>query len=208
MGRFTNDLSTNWNQMRTLIFATNNPNKVIEVRSLLGSGFQIQSLKEAGILIDIPEPFDNLEANAIEKARVIFELTKTSCFSEDTGLEVDALGGEPGVRSARYAGEGRSFENNIDKLLLKMEHHSDRSARFRTIICLNLKGENHLFEGICQGSLLTSRRGSQGFGYDSIFVPKGTGSTFAEMSLAEKNQFSHRRKAMDQLIRFLNQTPD
>ncbi|MDE3213639.1 MAG: RdgB/HAM1 family non-canonical purine NTP pyrophosphatase [Bacteroidota bacterium] len=194
--------------MHHLIFATNNSHKVLEVKSLLGSNFTIESLQEAGIFIDIPEPFDTLEANAIEKARVIYQLTGSSCFSEDTGLEVPALGGEPGVKSARYAGDDRSFENNIDKLLSKLKDQTDQAARFRTVICLNLQGVNHLFEGICPGRLLGERRGEGGFGYDPIFVPDGADLTFGEMTLDEKNQYSHRKKAITKLTEFLTTLPD
>lgn len=189
--------------MNTLIFATNNKNKVIEIRSLLPDNFTIKSLSEAGINIDIPEPFETLEENAIEKAEVIFKLTGTAGFAEDTGLEVDALNGEPGVRSARYAGNERSFENNIDKLLKNLNRIKDRSARFRTVICLREMKKHNIFEGECKGSICSERHGSSGFGYDPIFVPDGSSKTFAQMSLSEKNFFSHRKKAMDKLIAFL-----
>ncbi len=186
-----------------LIFATNNEHKVVEVRSVVGSLFEILTLKETGIDIDIPEPYDTLEENARNKSQTIFELTKINCFSEDTGLFVDALNGEPGVKSARYAGEDRLFEDNITKLLAKLSDNKNRKARFRTIISLLLNGEEILFEGICEGTILVSNKGERGFGYDPIFVPEGSTSTFAEMSLEEKNKYSHRRKAMDKLIEFL-----
>lgn len=187
-----------------LIFATNNSNKVQEIRAVLPAGYEVISLSEAGIDIDIPEPYDTLRENAREKARVIHELTGGSCFSEDTGLEVDALGGEPGVRSARYAGEGKEFEKNIEKVLDKMGDSKDRSARFRTVICLILDGSEHFFEGICPGSIITKGKGDKGFGYDPVFVPDGASKSFAEMDMDEKNQYSHRRKAVDQLLAFLN----
>lgn len=190
--------------MNTLIFATNNQNKVNEVRLVLGTAFHIITLKEAGIDIDIPEPHDTLEANATEKSTVIHAITNKSCFSEDTGLEVDALNGAPGVKSARYAGEGRSFEDNIDKLLLNLEPHQNKKARFRTVISLILDGKEYLFEGICPGTIIHDKRGSNGFGYDPVFIPEGSSKTFAEMSMEEKSMFSHRKKAMEKLIHFLS----
>ncbi|HSN07688.1 MAG TPA: RdgB/HAM1 family non-canonical purine NTP pyrophosphatase [Hanamia sp.] len=189
--------------MKTIIFATNNENKVEEVRSILNQKFQILSLKEAGIEIDIPEPHDSLEENAREKARVIHNLTQKDCFAEDTGLEVESLNGEPGVKSARYAGEGRSFENNIDKLLAKLAGKENRHARFRTIICLICNGEEKIFKGICKGIIISDRRGISGFGYDPVFIPEGSTKTFAEMSMLEKNIFSHRKKAIEKLTAYL-----
>ncbi|RYY85369.1 MAG: RdgB/HAM1 family non-canonical purine NTP pyrophosphatase [Chitinophagaceae bacterium] len=191
-----------------LIFATNNAHKVGELRAALPAGFSILSLKEAGIDRDIPEPHDTLEANAREKAMVINELTGGDCFSEDTGLEVAALNGAPGVHSARYAGSDRSPADNTNKLLQELSGSADRGARFRTIICLCLKGTFHEFEGICPGQIAESPRGTGGFGYDPVFVPEGgDGRCFAEMTLAEKNLFSHRRKAMDKLVAFLTANP-
>ena len=192
--------------MTTLIFATNNSNKVIEVRSLLNDNFKILSLKEAGIEIDIPEPFNTLEENAIEKADVIYRLKGISCFAEDTGLEVDALHGEPGVKSARYAGNKKAFENNIDKLLYNLNNITDRSARFRTVICLTVNGKHNIFEGECTGTIISEKRGVNGFGYDPVFVPDGATKTFAEMSLPEKNIYSHRKKATEKLISWLRET--
>lgn len=189
--------------MEKLIFATNNQHKVDEIRVVLGNIFDIITLHEAGINIDIPEPHDTLEANATEKSSTIYELTKNNCFSEDTGLEVDSLNGEPGVKSARYAGDERSFEANIDKLLDNMQTSNNRAARFRTVISLIIKGEENQFEGICEGIILKERRGINGFGYDPIFVPNGNSKTFAEMDMEEKSKFSHRRKAMTKLIDFL-----
>jgi XTP/dITP diphosphohydrolase len=191
--------------MNTLVFVTNNQNKVIEVRSLLKNEFSILSLKEAGIQADIPEPFDTLEENAREKARVIHNLTTEDCFAEDTGLEVKSLNGEPGVRSARYAGEDKSPEKNIDKLLIKLKNKENRDAQFRTVICLIISGKEKLFEGICKGSIIAERKGTSGFGYDAVFVPYGSVKTFAEMSLAEKNLFSHRKKAIQKLTIYLKQ---
>ena len=189
--------------MDTLIFATNNQHKVAEIRKVLEKTFEIVTLKEAGINIDIPEPHNTLEANASEKSKTIHELTGKNCFSEDTGLEVEALNGEPGVKSARYAGEGRSFEANIKKLLINLQHKENRKARFRTVISLILTDKEYLFEGICEGTILESGRGDNGFGYDPIFVPAGSEKAFAEMSIEEKNEFSHRKKAMEKLINFL-----
>jgi XTP/dITP diphosphohydrolase len=190
--------------MDTLIFATNNQHKVDEIRLALGSRFNIITLKEAGIDIDIAEPYNTLEENASEKSKVIHELTKKNCFSEDTGLEVEALSGEPGVKSARYAGEGRSFENNIEKLLVLLKPHKNKNARFRTVISLILDDKEYLFEGICKGSITAVKKGSNGFGYDAVFVPDESEKTFAEMSMEEKSQYSHRKKALEKLIVFIN----
>jgi XTP/dITP diphosphohydrolase len=187
-----------------LIFATNNQHKVEEIRSVLSNKLDIITLKEAGIDIDIPEPYDTLEENASAKSRTIYEITHTNCFSEDTGLEVNALNGEPGVKSARYAGENRSFDANIDKLLLNLSDKPDKSARFRTVISLLIEGVEHLFEGVCEGRIIDEKRGKMGFGYDPVFIPEGSDRTFAEMSMEEKNQFSHRKKATLKLVAFLN----
>ncbi len=191
--------------MKNLIFATNNQHKVDEIRTVIGSYFTIQTLQEAGIDIDIPEPYNTLEENASTKSKTIFELTKENCFSEDTGLEVEALNGEPGVKSARYAGEGRNFQDNIDKLLLNLNNQTNRKARFRTVISLILNQQEYLFEGICEGNIITEQKGLSGFGYDPIFIPVGSDKTFAEMTIEEKNVFSHRKKATQQLIDFLSQ---
>lgn len=187
-----------------IIFATNNQNKVAEIKAVVPASINIITLKDAGIDIDIPEPHDTLQANAQEKAVTIFRLTNTSCFSEDTGLEVAALNNEPGVHSARYAGEDKAFDKNIDKLLTNLEGLEDRSAQFRTVICLILNGSEHYFEGVCKGTIINERKGAEGFGYDPVFVPEGASETFAQMSLAQKNKYSHRRKAVDELVAFLN----
>lgn len=187
-----------------LIFATNNQYKVGEIRYVIGSSFDLLTLKEAGIDIDIAEPHDTLEANAIEKSKTIYQMTKTSCFSEDTGLEVTALNGEPGVKSARYAGEDKTFDKNIAKLLDKLKDKTDTTARFRTVISLILDGEEHLFDGICNGKIARERKGRHGFGYDPVFIPDGSDKTFAEMSLEEKSRFSHRQKATEKLVTFLS----
>jgi XTP/dITP diphosphohydrolase len=190
-------------QMNTLVFATNNQNKVTEVRSILQGEFNILSLTQAGIDIDIPEPYNTIKENACEKARVINKLINKDCFAEDTGLEVAALNGEPGVKSARYAGENRSFDNNIDKLLANLSNIKNREAQFRTVVCLIIGGKEKLFEGICKGSIIAERRGASGFGYDPVFIPEGSTKTFAEMSMTEKNLFSHRRIAIEKLTTFL-----
>lgn len=189
--------------MRKLIFATNNQHKVDEIKVVLGNLFVITTLQEAAIDIDIPEPHDTLEANATEKSFTIYKLTNQNCFSEDTGLEVPFLNGEPGVKSARYAGDNRSFEANIDKLLNNMISSLNRKAQFRTVISLILNGKEIQFEGICKGVILKERRGGKGFGYDPVFVPEGSKKTFAEMTMEEKNHFSHRKKAMTKMIEFL-----
>lgn len=191
--------------MTQLLFATNNQHKIDEINSAIGNRVKIIGLKQAGILTDIPEPHNTLEKNASEKSAVIYALTGVSCFSEDTGLEVYALNGEPGVKSARYAGEGRSSQDNMTMLLDKLKAKTDRRARFRTVISLIWKGEEHLFEGICEGAILEAARGSEGFGYDPIFVPAGSALSFGEMTIKDKNRFSHRKKAADQLVLFLQQ---
>ena len=190
--------------MDILIFATNNQHKVDEIRQVLGNNFSIITLKEAGINIDIPEPHDTLEANATEKSRTIHQLTNKNCFSEDTGLEVEALNGAPGVKSARYAGEGRSFDANIEKLLINLATAENKTARFRTVISLLIDGKEYLFEGICAGKIIEEKKGANGFGYDPVFIPDGSSKTFAEMDMVEKNKFSHRKKAMEKLVAFLD----
>ena len=189
--------------MKSLIFATNNAHKIEEVNSILNNEFNIRSLKEEQIDFDIPEPFDTIKENACEKARVIYSYTGKDCFGEDTGLEVTALNGEPGVKSARYAGEGKSSEDNIEKLLSNLKKESNREAQFKTIVCLIINGEEFTFEGICKGTIIEEKRGQSGFGYDPVFIPDGSKKTFAEMTMAEKNIFSHRKKAIDSLVQFL-----
>jgi XTP/dITP diphosphohydrolase len=190
--------------MKTLLFATNNANKVSEVRAILGDRFDIQSLQEAGLHIDIPEPHDKLEDNAREKSRTIHTLTGQHCFAEDTGLEVMALRGEPGVRSARYAGEQATDADNIQKLLKALDLQTDRRARFRTVISLILDDVEYQFDGICNGHIAHEVRGKNGFGYDPIFIPEGESRCFAEMNAHEKNAVSHRKKAIQALVQFLN----
>ena len=190
--------------METFIFATNNTHKATEIRAVTGNLFTLITMREAGIDMDIPEPFDTLEENAREKSRTIYKMTGKNCFSEDTGLETNALAGAPGVKSARYAGEGSSMEDNIQKLLHELVGKDDRKARFRTVVSLQLKGKEYQFEGSCSGTIITEKRGESGFGYDPVFLPDGSSKTFAEMDIAEKNLFSHRKKAIDKLIAFLN----
>jgi len=189
--------------MHTLIFATNNRNKVAEIQSLVGPNFTIIPLKEAGIDIDIPEPHNQLEANALEKAMTIFNMTNQNCFSEDTGLEILALDGAPGVKSARYAGENSNPQANIDLVLSKMTGVENRTAQFRTVICLIWENQTYYFEGICKGQILNNMQGENGFGYDPIFVPDGASKSFANMTMEEKNTYSHRKKAVTQLFDFL-----
>jgi len=189
--------------MEKIIFATNNQHKVDEIRHHLAKRFEIITLKEAGIDVDIPEPHDTLEDNAREKSTTIHAITKLNCFSEDTGLEVEALNGEPGVKSARYAGENNDPEKNMKKLLENLQGSENRKARFRTVISLILNNKEFQFTGICPGEIKLSPSGTHGFGYDPIFVPEGGNKSFGEMDKNEKNQFSHRRKAMDKLILFL-----
>ncbi|MBK6935470.1 MAG: RdgB/HAM1 family non-canonical purine NTP pyrophosphatase [Chitinophagaceae bacterium] len=187
-----------------LIFATNNQHKVEELRPLVDPKYKITTLKEAGIDIDIAEPFDTLEENASAKAGTIYDLTHINCFSEDTGLIVDALNGEPGVKSARYAGEKCSFEDNVEKLLTNLKGKTNRTARFKTVISLVINGEETFFEGTCEGQITESPKGKGGFGYDPVFVPQGSDKTFAEMNREEKAIFSHRSKATGKLVAFLN----
>jgi XTP/dITP diphosphohydrolase len=187
-----------------LIFASNNAHKLREFRSAVGPHLEIISLKDGGIDQDIPEPYNTLKENAQIKARTIHRMTGgENCFGEDTGLETDALGGEPGVHSARYAGDPPVPANNIRKLLRALADSSNRRARFITVICLILRGQEYFFEGRCEGQVLRSVTGNQGFGYDPVFRPDGSDKSFAEMNQEEKNLFSHRRKASDLMIAFL-----
>ena len=187
-----------------IVFATNNPYKLKEVkRLLLTSNYQIVSLKDIGFFDDIPEPHDTLEANALEKARTIHEKFGINCFSEDTGLEVKALNNAPGVYSARYAGEQKSSDDNIDLLLKNLAAHEDRTAQFRTVVALILDKKEYLFEGIVKGTILFERQGTDGFGYDAVFQATGYEQSFAEITADEKNVVSHRGKAVKKLIEFL-----
>jgi XTP/dITP diphosphohydrolase len=189
--------------MHSLVFATNNAHKVAEIQAGAGNLVQIIPLKEAGIVIEIPEPYETLEENAREKSGTIHRLTGKDCFSEDTGLEVDALNGEPGVHSAHYAGPERSDEKNINLLLSKLQGKASRAARFRTVISLIWQGKEYSFEGICTGWIANEPAGEKGFGYDPIFIPEGSDKTFAQMNMEEKNGYSHRKKAFAQMLLFL-----
>lgn len=186
-----------------LVFATNNQHKLKEVQAML-TNFEIVSLANINCFEDIPETADTLEGNAILKANFITEKYGLDCFADDTGLEVEALNNKPGVYSARYAGEDNNAEANMNKLLKNLENNPSRKAQFKTAIALNIKGKQFIFEGICKGSILTEKRGKSGFGYDPVFMPDGFKTSFAEMNLNEKGNISHRGKAIEKLITFLN----
>lgn len=188
-----------------ICFATNNKKKIEEVKAALGSEFQIVSLEDIGCHEELPETGDTLEFNAFQKARHVKEHYGVDCFADDTGLEVEALDGAPGVYSGRYAGEPRSDERNIDKLLDSMTGKGNRQARFRTVIALLLDGKEYQFDGIAKGEILDHRVGEKGFGYDPVFRPEGYELTFAEISLEDKNKISHRGKAVKALVEFLRQ---
>jgi XTP/dITP diphosphohydrolase len=192
--------------MNKIIFASNNKNKADEIRMILGSDYEIITLKEAGIDIEIPEPHHTLKENAIEKATVIHKMTNANCFSEDTGLEVEVLNGAPGVFSARYAGENAGAADNIEKLLRELQGKEDRKACFTTCICLIINGSKHFFEGKCHGTITTCASGSNGFGYDPVFIPDGYEHTFAELDQQTKANISHRKKAVAKMVAFLQQT--
>ena len=189
--------------MHKLIFATNNPHKLREINELLKGRFNIISLKQVGISEDIPETEDTLEGNALQKARFIYERTGTDCFADDTGLEVSALDGAPGVYSARYAGEEASFDDNMDKLLKALDGKENRKARFRTVIALIYNGDEYLFEGKVDGVILSHKTGARGFGYDPVFLPDGFTKSFAEMEPEQKNTISHRGRSVQKLVQFL-----
>ncbi len=187
-----------------LVFATNNKHKLEEISAIVGDKIEILSLNDIGCHDDIPETADTFEGNALQKARYVKEKYGYDCFADDTGLQVVALNGEPGVYSARYAGEPADSEKNIDKLLANLENRMDRRASFITCIALILGGEEHLFYGEIDGSIIDERRGSSGFGYDSVFVPEGHDETFAQMGEEQKNKISHRARAVKRLSEFLN----
>ena len=192
--------------MKKIVFATNNEHKLAELRQIMGNVFDILSLNDIGCHEDIPETADTIEGNALLKARYVKDHYGYDCFSDDTGLEVDALGGEPGVHSARYGGVAHDSERNIDKVLRLMDGMpmEQRTAHFRTAICLMMDGDTHLFEGRVDGHILTERHGKGGFGYDSIFRPcEGDGRTFAQMAPQEKNAISHRGRAVARLVAYL-----
>lgn len=193
--------------MMKIVFATNNKNKLAEIRNILGETFEIVSLQDIGCNVDIPETGSTLEENAMQKARYVYDNYGLSVFADDTGLEVDALGGAPGIYSARYAGgEGHDSEANMTKLLAELGDNTNRKARFRTAIALLLNGETTtemLFEGIVDGEIISERRGGEGFGYDPIFQPDGYDKTFAELGLDIKNKISHRARAVQKLVEYL-----
>jgi XTP/dITP diphosphohydrolase len=189
----------------TIIFASNNAHKVKEIKSILGSSFTLLSLSDLNINEDIPEEEPLLEGNSIAKARYIHNLTGMNVFADDTGLETDALNGLPGVHSARFAGENKDSSANIEKLLQLLITTDNRKARFRTVIALIFENKEYLFEGIVNGKIIHEKRGTEGFGYDPVFIPDGKNQTFAEMNLDEKNSVSHRARAFEKLREFLNQ---
>jgi XTP/dITP diphosphohydrolase len=185
-----------------LVFATNNKHKLEEVKAML-TNFDIVSLAEIDCVEEIPETAETLEGNAILKANFITEKYGLNCFADDTGLEVAALNNEPGVYSARYAGENNNAEANMHKLLTKLSFEKNRNAQFRTAVALNIQGKQFIFEGICKGSILTAKKGNSGFGYDPIFMPNNFNKSFAEMTMTEKSTISHRGKAIEKLVDFL-----
>lgn len=191
--------------MEKLVFATNNEHKLSELRQIIGGSFELLSLSDIGCHDDIPETADTLEGNALQKARWVKERYGYDCFADDTGLEVDALGGQPGVYSARFAGPGHDSKANMAKLLAMLEGEENRRARFRTVIALIKGGETHLFEGIVDGEIMKFPSGSEGFGYDPVFRPEGWEMTFAEATPDEKNAVSHRGRAVAKLIAYLNE---
>ena len=189
-------------KMVNLVFATNNLHKADEVKHKLNGLFSIQTLKEIGCDEDIPETADTLEGNALQKAHSLYEKYGCNCFADDTGLEVEALDNAPGVYSARYAGEAKNSDENMKKLLHGLSGKKNRKARFRTVIALILDGKEYLFEGIVEGQILEEKQGTEGFGYDPIFLPAGYGKSFAQLSMTEKNAISHRGRAVEKLLAF------
>lgn len=189
-----------------LVFATNNAHKLSEVNAVLGDGYRLVTPRDCGVEEEIPETQATLEGNALQKARYLHARTGRDCFADDTGLEVAALGGAPGVHSARYATDGHDFAANNRLLLKNLEGQTDRRARFRTVVALILDGEEHLFEGIVEGRIIEAERGVEGFGYDPLFIPDGRDKTFAEMSAEEKNAVSHRGRAIRKLAAHLHAT--
>ena len=186
-----------------IVFASNNKNKIHEIQSMLPEFIQIVSLESIGCFEEIPETADSIEGNAILKANYITQKYGFDCFADDTGLEVDSLDGQPGVHSARYAGEQKNADDNMNKLLEQLLDKPNRNAQFKTVIALNLKGKQHLFTGIASGEITLEKMGTGGFGYDPIFKPNGYENTFAELSLEVKNEISHRGKATKALLEFL-----
>lgn len=190
--------------MKKLIFATNNQHKLEEVSHLIKDNYKIQSLKDINCFEEIPETSDTIKGNASQKSHYIYDKFGIDCFADDTGLEIEALDGRPGVYSARYAGEEHNFEKNMNKVLAEMNGITNRKARFKTVISLILNGEEKNFEGIINGVILTEKRGQEGFGYDPVFQPDGFDKSFAEMDLEEKNKISHRAIAVRNLVNYLN----
>ncbi len=187
----------------SIIFATNNKNKVQETQTMLPN-FDLLTLKSINCTEDIPETQPTIAGNAKQKANYVTQNYQVACFADDTGLEIEALNGEPGVFSARYAGTNNNADDNMNLVLEKLKHHKNKNARFVTVIALNLNGKQHTFEGICKGSIISEKRGKKGFGYDPIFIPEGFNKTFAEMTSVEKASVSHRGKAVKLLVAFLN----
>jgi len=186
-----------------LVFATNNVNKIKEIKNLLGDSIQLLSLADINCEEEIPETSDTIAGNALQKAQYVYDKYGYNCFADDTGLEIEALNGEPGIYSARYAGEQRDADDNMDKVLANLSVKTDRAAHFKTVMALIVNGTSTLFEGICDGEITTTKSGSAGFGYDPIFKPAGYDITFSEMSLEEKNKVSHRAKAVKKLVAYL-----
>lgn len=189
--------------MKKLLFATNNQHKLSEIRQILQPNYDITSLKEIGCIDELPETQNTLKGNALQKAMYIYQKYGINCFADDTGLEIDALNGAPGVYSARFAGINVTYKQNVDKVMALMKDIENRSARFRTVIALILEGKEYFFDGAVEGEIITEERGQSGFGYDPVFMPKGYDKTFAEMTDEEKNSISHRGLAVKKLTDFL-----
>jgi len=187
-----------------LVFASNNTNKIKEIQQLIPASTEVVSLQDIGCTEDIPETADTIEGNAILKANYVTEKYGFNCFADDSGLEVEALNGAPGVYSARYAGEPKNDDNNMDKLILALKNEPNKKANFKTVICLNINGKQHLFSGIVNGEIIDTKIGENGFGYDPIFIADGFTKTFAELTMEEKSSISHRGIAVKQLVNFLN----
>ncbi|MCF6241092.1 MAG: non-canonical purine NTP diphosphatase [Bacteroidales bacterium] len=189
--------------MTKIVFATNNEHKLRELKEILSGKFEILSLKEIACMEDIPETADTIEENSMQKAEYVYRKYNIDCFADDTGLEIEALNGRPGVYSARYAGEEKNMEKNIEKILFELKDKDNRKARFKTVISLILNGKKHQFEGIVNGKIIEKKQGIGGFGYDPVFIPDGYNQTFAEMPAKEKNRISHRGRAVQKLVEFL-----
>ena len=189
--------------MLKLVFATNNKNKIKEIKHLIGNSIELLNLEDIGCFEEIPETADTIKGNAIQKAQYIYEKYGFNCFADDTGLEIEALNGEPGVYSARYAGEQKNANDNMDKVLTKLNGENNRTAQFKTVMALIIDGELTCFEGVVEGQITTQKSGTEGFGYDPIFKPNGYEKTYSEMDLNEKNKISHRAIATKKLIHFL-----